>query len=135
MFRLFILLSFLLTPLALWTYPVSAATITAKTKSGRSVVVASYGNFNRGTCLSAALPRYKISRQPKHGRLKLEARTVKIRNKGSCKGKPIKAYIVTYSPEKGFRGKDTGQVSFTYFRYTEGAATRHEGVKIVVTVE
>jgi len=135
MFRLFILLSFVLAPLAFLTHPVSAATVNVKTKSGRSVSVTSYGNFNKGSCASAALPRFKVTRKPKHGQFRHVARTVKITNKGRCKGKSIKAIIVIYTPEKGFRGQDSGQVSFTHFRYTEGAATRHVGVKVNVTVE
>ena len=113
----------------------SAADRALKTRAGKAVGVISYGNYSSVTCLASALPRFRIFRKPKNGTLRTEVRSVKIKKKGYCHGKPIKALFVYYVPNRGFRGMDSGQIGFTQYRYTEGAATKHIGTSFEVKVE
>ncbi|KZK79240.1 hypothetical protein PsAD13_05083 [Pseudovibrio sp. Ad13] len=72
------------------------------------------GFYDRSTCSAEAMPRVKINKEPKHGKLILRPSTGPInRDNTICKGKNINVMYIYYQPEKGYRGPDEARISYS----------------------
>ncbi|AXS39575.1 hypothetical protein [Breoghania sp. L-A4] len=111
----FVFLSFLFSQAAL------AETYSRTVKPGRTSAVGGYSVVHSDTCLNGPLPRYRIKTAPEHGKVEFRKETWKFRNKSSrCDGKPVKGLVIYYTPNKGFRGKDSFKVENSRLRYSNG---------------
>lgn len=111
-----------------------ADTYKREVPANKGAVVDGIGYFNRSTCTSAAMPKVKIKKQPKHGKLILKPSTGPVsRDKTICKGKQINAMYVIYQPERGYRGKDEASISFQVFG--SGPKTIYGGNTYKITVK
>ena len=57
-------------------------------------------------CANSGRGKFKITKQPGHGSVRLEWRKVKADFQGGCKGKTMGGVAAWYTPEKGYRGDD-----------------------------
>ncbi len=63
-----------------------------------------------------------VGRKPKHGKLTFKPIRTKF-SQGRCKGVPVRATAVFYTPDRGFKGEDSFSFYYTHDMY-EGAAGR-----------
>lgn len=71
-------------------------------------------------CTAMARPELRV-RKISHGKITERPGTWLV-DRGECKGHRIKGTAVLYTPDRGFRGKDTVRLSFKMDRYFEDAA-------------
>jgi hypothetical protein len=57
-------------------------------------------------CQSSGRGKFKVSRQPEHGVVRLEWRKLKADFQGGCKNSTMGGVAAWYTPHKGFRGQD-----------------------------
>lgn len=75
------------------------------------------GFFNKSTCTSTAMPRVRIDKEPKHGKLILKPSTGPVsKDKTICKGKTVNVVYVFYQPKKGYRGADEARISYSILK-------------------
>ena len=90
-----------------------------------------YGN----TCQSAPPPRYKIRQQPKHGRIIAQvSKAVVPPDMKRCAGKTAQFLAVGYQPNRGFRGKDTAQVTIIYDKWSNQANSISRTIRFNISV-
>lgn len=106
--------------------------VRANTKSGVGVHV----TFNRSTCVTMALPDFKITSMPENGKVSFEKGQLKMDERaGNCAGRTTKGTVIYYTPNKGFRGTDTFKLSFQMPVYDGGSVRKHISNKYIITVK
>lgn len=80
-----------------------------------------FGNFTANTddCHFIGKPKMGVPKPPQHGRVDFKWAAVTVQE-GRCKGKVAHLMRALYTPQKGFRGKDTMKISMTFPRYEGG---------------
>jgi len=91
-----------------------ADTLKREVPANKGGFVDGVGFFDRETCSAAAMPKVKIGKEPKHGKLILKPSTGPInRDNSICKGKSINVMYIYYQPKKGYRGPDEARISYS----------------------
>ena len=75
--------------------------------------------FDESNCQSAGIGTVTF-KQPKNGKVTARKGRTKVSAGQECAGKTFPVWVVTYTPNKGFRGKECGAVSLSYPLYIEG---------------
>lgn len=58
-------------------------------------------------CNYGSMPKFKITRQPEHGTVSAKWQATKMGTEARhCEGKYMKGMLVSYTPNKGYRGTD-----------------------------
>lgn len=57
-------------------------------------------------CLSSGRGTFKVTREPKHGKVHVEWRKIKADFQGGCKGRTMGGAAAWYTPEPGYHGDD-----------------------------
>ena len=96
--------------------PVMAKDIERKIKANKTTVISSMSTFNERNCNQGPVPRVRITKAAAHGKVTIQKRASKA-TKGKCKGHVMKYSVVLYTPNRGFRGSDVVNVSYTYQKY------------------
>lgn len=100
--------------------PADARTKRVEVPANKTTVIDSIGLYDANYCHSLLSPP-KVKRQAAQGRI--VARWINHElTQGNCKGRRIKAIVVEYRPQAGFRGKDEGSIVYRGpqgSRYTE----------------
>lgn len=80
-----------------------------------------FGNFTANTvdCHFIGKPKMGVPVKPKHGRVDFKWVSVTIQD-GRCKGKSAHLMRALYTPQKGYRGKDTMKISMSFPSYEGG---------------
>jgi len=88
-----------------------------KANSGKAVIYNVY-IYNKFNCNFSEPPSFKVGKQAANGAI--EANIVKRRFKADherCPGKRVYILEVTYKPNRGYRGKDSGSLNMRYPAY------------------
>jgi len=106
-----------------------ADTVRRTVSVNKASPVASHSIYNPD-CTAGNIPDFKIREAPKHGKVSFQVISVKLDERtGRCAGKDVKASLVVYQPNRGFRGEDNFKVGFVMNMYTSGAADIRNVVK------
>ena len=104
--------------------------------ANKTSVVNATATFSKGDCSGGALPRFKVSKAPKHGSVSFRKVTFTLTKRaGRCAGKRVKGMEVLYKPANGYRGKDDFKVGFTMNRYVSAGGVRHVTDSYKITVK
>jgi hypothetical protein len=106
---------------------------TTKVAAGRSTTLGFFNVYQKSTCAGAGKPSVSF-KQPANGTLRAEWGSGVNNSDDGCKGKTTKGYRLIYTPKKGFRGKDSGTLYFTYPTYANSPTTSTRRVPIEVEV-
>ncbi|MGL4488276.1 MAG: hypothetical protein ACRCU5_02385 [Rhizobiaceae bacterium] len=110
-----------------------AETVSAVVSAGRTTPLRTFTLFNSTSCEYGPKPKVEF-RQPENGTISVKWGVVGTIDKGVCKSKNVRGYIISYTPNRGYRGKDQGSVIFNYLKYgTSGNVA--ETVKFNFTVK
>lgn len=120
MFKLFIKTMVLI---FLASSPALADRFSRKVPANKSTVVNVVGTYNERSCKYGVLPKVKIVQHAKHGKVVTKTSSFPI-NKGKCKGKKIRATSIIYTPNRGYRGKDSFKTRFSYDRYSNSGSSK-----------
>jgi hypothetical protein len=90
--------------------------------------------FNESNCESAGIGTLNY-KQPKNGKVSSRKGRSKVPAGQACAGKSFPAWIVTYTPNKGFRGKECGSISLNYPLYIDGNVMTSKNYPICFNVK
>jgi hypothetical protein len=77
------------------------------------------GTWNSSNCEAGPYPRMEF-KQPANGKFSSKkGRSVEPAG-SACAGKNLPGWIITYTPKKGFRGKDCGSITLNFQEYVNG---------------
>jgi len=114
------LLSFLM---VIFVATTAIADTVRRTVPANKASAVAYHSIYNPDCTAGKIPDFKIKEAPKHGKVSFRVVSVKLDERtGRCAGKDVKASLVVYQPNKGFRGEDVFKVGFVMNMYTSGAA-------------
>ncbi|MBL0371301.1 hypothetical protein JJB09_04610 [Rhizobium sp. KVB221] len=103
---------FALTVLASTLFAVPASAEDRVVPAGKTSPILFSVVYDPQTCHSGSKPKPRISIEPEHGSLDFKWISHKIEDgMYNCNGKMTKGMLVTYRPDKGFRGKDVVKFS------------------------
>lgn len=91
--------------------------------------------YNVASCHSLVTDA-RVKTSPKNGRLSVQATTQKL-DKGRCRGRTIRFFVVVYQPKPGFKGSDEATITYRAppRRYTENQDTILFTTKYKITVK
>lgn len=89
-------------------------------RANKTVGLGHYVSYNSDICSGGGAPHMYVGRKPKHGKLSFKPVRTKF-SQGRCKGLPVRATAVFYTPNRGFKGEDSFSFYYTHDLY-EGAA-------------
>ncbi|WP_417676959.1 hypothetical protein [Roseibium sp.] len=115
MFRILPAIAFLIISTA-----TAAAAEHITVRANRTEGLGSYVAYNGDICSGQGAPHMYVGRKPKHGKLTFKPVRTKF-SQGRCKGVPVRATAVYYTPDRGFKGEDSFSFYYTHDLY-EGAA-------------
>lgn len=75
-------------------------------------IVQGYAFHTVQTCESSGVVDFKVSRQGAHGRVEIEKRVVTLSPGNVCAGSKVKGAVIVYTPNRGYRGPDSFQISY-----------------------
>ncbi|MEZ5879496.1 MAG: hypothetical protein R3D35_02340 [Nitratireductor sp.] len=111
---------------AQWNKPVKA-------KAGKTTEIYNVGIYNIQYCSPEPVPN--ITRmQAQNGTIKTRILSAKFSG-GKCKGKDGRFLVFFYTPNPGFRGNDTAQISYAFRRRDGMPSMRAIGQRITIIVE
>lgn len=93
-----------------------SATISKVVASGRATKLETYWIFSKENCRPGPKPKVEF-KQPQNGTISVSWGTLGVIPKGLCKNVSVKGYFISYTPNRGYRGKDTGKVYFSFLKY------------------
>ncbi|MEO9529805.1 hypothetical protein [Roseibium sp.] len=100
-----------------------AETVRRTVPANKTSGVGSHATYNRSQCVALAIPKMKVSKEPKNGTVSFKQVSFKLsKDAGRCAGRRVNGVAVYYKPNRGFRGKDDFKVRFTMDMYTAGSA-------------
>lgn len=94
--------------------------------------------FAKENCHHPGRLKHKVDRKAAHGKIEVRFQTRKIPEQVSrqCAGRTGSVMIVFYTPDRGYRGKDSATVSFQYPQYEGGyGSPRGSQMKISIAVK
>lgn len=103
----------------LFVSPALAETVSGTVPANRSTALGSVSLFDKSGCAHGPVIRMSLKKVPKHGKVTFKRRAVKL-SKGRCKGHTIKGTVVIYTPNRGYRGRDSFQSRFSYDKHVTG---------------
>jgi hypothetical protein len=84
--------------------PVLAESLTIP--ANRSSNITFWHTYN-ADCSYGSKPSFKVTKSPEHGTVTARWQARKMdSDTRNCEGKPVKGMLVTYTPNKGYRGTD-----------------------------
>jgi hypothetical protein len=107
--------------------------IPANKTSGVTFIYSSTGLGHN--CSNSGRGKYKVTREAKHGSVRLEWRKVKGDFHMGCKNRSMSGVAVFYTPHKGFRGDDDFVVLTTSPGFQGPGSSRSRTWKLKVTVK
>lgn len=114
----------------------NAGTYKRDVPANRSTVVESHAVYNKGTCYGGEIPQMKVTKKPEHGQVKIRRTAFKLsKDTGKCAGKSVKGVAVSYTPNKGFRGKDEFKLGFSFSKYEGSRQKTFASDKYLITVK
>ena len=133
MFRWFIA-SILLLAAAL---PATAKDRSVTVPANRTSGVVSFHVYNEATCYSPGKVKSDVTREGKHGTIKVIYQRRKLPNdvRGRCAGRIAGAMLITYMPNRGYRGKDSARIVFHYPRFEGDIRTKSSTLNLSITVK
>ena len=75
--------------------------------------------WNSSNCEAGPYPRVEFSQTP-NGKLSAKKGRSKEPEGSACAGKTLPGMVITYVPDKGFKGKDCGSIALNYPEYASG---------------
>ena len=112
-----------------------AETVNADVKANRSTMVYRFIIYDRTTC-AAMRPAIMDKAVVDHGTISSSPLTI-VMDRGNCKGKKFKGIALTYTPNRGFRGKDLAKVTLKMNTYSHAitAGFKYHRVKLNLNVD
>lgn len=101
--------------------------------AGTTSAITEFSNVSEA-CQSIGKPKPSVMKEPKHGKVTFKWVSSTM-DEGSCKGKPVKAMRVFYTPDSDFSGEDYFKFGMTYAQYEDGAGNTFASYGFDVTVE
>jgi hypothetical protein len=80
--------------------------------ANRASAIAFYYTYSNDTCYSGAKPKVHFTTKPEHGSV-TSMWKAETRDKGKCKGKPVRGTLIVYRPNPGYHGTDKVSVVFS----------------------
>lgn len=118
----------------LWAFSANAETISRNVSAGKTTAIYAYAVSSSSNCKDATQIRLGKS-HAKHGKIFSQIERMEG-NVGRCKGVPMKATVIYYTPDPGFRGTDSFRFVLTWDKYIgEFGPTRSHSVRAKVTVK
>ncbi len=99
----------------------AAETHSRDVAANKATVVNGHVYYNRHECTSGPIAQVKLKVKPKHGSVKISRTTYTPPIGKRCDNKKFNAVIVTYTPKRGYRGKDTFKTSYSMPTYIQGS--------------
>ena len=87
-----------------------AETVNIDVPAGRTTAIHQYALYSRANCASAQRPELSV-KSVKNGKVTSQNHSGTITS-GNCKGRTIKSTVALYTPNRGFRGKDTVKITY-----------------------
>lgn len=133
MTRLFLLSVFLLAAALPATAKDRSVTVPANRTSG----ISSFHVYNYATCYSPGHIKSDVTRQGENGTVKVVYKRLKLPDdvRGRCAGLNAGALVITYTPNRGYRGKDSARVIFRYPRFEGDNRTKSSTLNLSITVK
>jgi hypothetical protein len=105
--------TFILGAMAVFAAATSSFAEDRTVPANKTSVISFYYVFLEETCSFGAKPTFKVLSPPEHGTITSRWINVKLKDvRKNCKGRPIYGTAVFYTPNKGYRGKDSARVGF-----------------------
>ena len=105
----------------------SAQGRTIKVKQGHKTVIDGISIYNTGNCHSALRKPKSNKGKAKNGQVSIAWVSYTVKE-GQCKGRTFKAIVVSYTPNRGFKGRDKASITYQAPRMRSGqseTATTH----------
>jgi hypothetical protein len=106
--------------------PASAETIERTVKADTLTAVGGIFTYGRRSCAQASIPKAKVGKPPKNGKVVVRMHQTILGKSTNCAGKKVSGPIFIYTPNPGFRGVDEFTVEYPPARRqskAEAAAT------------
>lgn len=120
MFQKFVLASMVVGLVGV-TGPALAGTHSRDVAANKSSVVNGHVYYNRHECTSGPIAQVKVKVKPKHGSVKIRRTTYSPPKGKRCDDKKFNAVLVIYTPQRGYRGKDTFKTNYSMPKYVQGS--------------
>ncbi len=101
--------------------------------AGETSTITTFTNIS-DSCEDFGKPKTTIMTAPRHGKISF-SRSTTVMDDGPCKGKTVKATLVLYKSEGGYKGDDYFKVGFTTPQYDDGTGSTFDSFDFNVTVE
>ncbi|MEO0496437.1 MAG: hypothetical protein AAF141_03570 [Pseudomonadota bacterium] len=116
---------------------VSAQTFNSTVRSGVTSTVGTYWIFSKRGCIVGERPRARVTKQPKNSKITVQNYNFRIPKGQLCAGKAVPGVRFVYRSNRGFRGKDNGNISVVFSKFSDGAAVAKQsrGLRFNITVK
>ena len=96
----------------------SAVTVNAN----RTTPINGFWVFAEANCHNPGRLKHHVDRKPEHGKVdvRFEMRAIPKEVSKRCAGRRGAAMVIYYTPDRGYRGKDSTTVSFQFPQYEGG---------------
>jgi hypothetical protein len=107
-----LVLSILCVGLLLSAASASAETIERTVKADTLTAVGGIFTYGRRSCGQASIPKAKVGKPPKNGKVVVRMHQTILGKSTNCAGKKVSGPIFIYTPNPGFRGIDEFTVEY-----------------------
>lgn len=92
----------------------SADNVEATVRAGKATTLSSFAIYNRANCGFAAKPKWTVTGGPAHGKVSVQWARIRLgqTDGDACDGKPAMGMLITYTPDRGYRGPDKFKIGF-----------------------
>lgn len=118
-------------------FPTAAFAENVTVPANRTSPVTGFWVFGEQNCHHPGRLKHRVSKEPAHGKVtvKFDKRRIPEEVSKRCAGRTSGVMIVFYTPDRGYRGKDKGSVSFQFPKYQGGGIATARTIKFSVTVK
>jgi len=119
------------------TLPAVAKDRSVTVLANRTSGVTSFHVYNNSTCYSPGHVKSEVTRQGEHGTVKVVYKRLKLPDnaRGRGAGRNASAIVTTYTPNRGYRGKDSARIVFRYPRFESDNRTKSSTLNLSITVK
>ncbi|MCI5076724.1 MAG: hypothetical protein MRY80_16960 [Oricola sp.] len=103
-------------------FPSIAAAETINVRANRISSIAGFWVYAKQNCHHTGKLKHRIASAPKHGKVTVsfERRRIPESVDNKCAGRMSGVMVVHYTPNRGYRGKDSAAVTFEFPQYLGG---------------
>ncbi|WP_421853133.1 hypothetical protein [Oricola sp.] len=120
--------------LLLASFTAPAVAETREVRANRTTVVEAMFVTEGKSCRYLGKLKHSVPGKPKHGRIDVSYERHVV-NEGRCAGRQVGLMLIRYTPNRGYRGKDSAVVSIRWPEFNGAPSSRSKRYKLDINVK